>query len=698
MHQDDSNLAVGITGLGAFFTAKNGGVYESISLSEIAQMVDAPPSIPDKKKARWLIPSTYPSREHKVQLESGEFHLLWADIDSSPGMDALKNFCDGLFCDYELYSSRSATEVNQKARILIPLSHSLTGKEYRQCSRAINDLLADGGIEPDRATERTGQICYLPNRGDFYQSFSERTGDRFNPLVSLRHRIDEAEAEDARAEAETQAKIDEANKKRKHIKPGESLIETFNAAYLAEEILIQAGYAQRGTHFRHPNSDSGSFSASVKNGRVYSLSPNDHLYTGDKGAHDAFSTFVCLFHGGDEKKALQDAGQHWVMINGRPWDEVKRAEWAKEKNRSHQKSGNQSHDSSSSKSKPKARLVKASTIKPIPIEWLWGGYLAKGKLHVIAGQPGTGKTTLFISLIAAITSGGTLPDDSKARMGNVIIWSGEDSVEDTLVPRLIAAGADLRKVFFIDAYEGPDVKREFDPSTDIDSLYEAVNDIDGGISMLLVDPIVSVVSGDSHKNAEVRKGLAPLVEFGEKTGASVVGISHFTKSTQGKEPIERIVGSIAFGAVARVVFAAATLPENDAEGGSRLFCRVKSNIGPDSGGFKYDLAIAPLFEYPEIAASSVVWGSQVEGSAKDLLSGEDGNKEDENLSPCAEWLKELLTYGAKSKQEIDDAAREIGWTTKQVLTAKTKLRVESRKRGFSEGWFWSLREGTFKNE
>jgi putative DNA primase/helicase len=196
----------------------------------------------------------------------------------------------------------------------------------------------------------------------------------------------------------------------------------------------------------------------------------------------------------------------------------------------------------------------------------------------------------------------------------------------------------------------------------------------------------------------VRKGLAPLVEFGEKTGASVVGISHFTKSTQGKEPIERIVGSIAFGAVARVVFAAATLPENDAEGGSRLFCRVKSNIGPDSGGFKYDLAIAPLFEYPEIAASSVVWGSQVEGSAKDLLSGEDGNKEDENLSPCAEWLKELLTYGAKSKQEIDDAAREIGWTTKQVLTAKTKLRVESRKRGFSEGWFWSLREGTFKNE
>jgi dihydropteroate synthase len=136
----------------------------------------------------------------------------------------------------------------------------------------------------------------------------------------------------------------------------------------------------------------------------------------------------------------------------------------------------------------------------------------------------------------------------------VLIWSGEDSAEDTLVPRLLAAGADRSRIHFIGNVQYGDEIRSFDPSTDIPAMLEAAARI-GDISLLIVDPVVNAIACDSHKNGEVRRALQPLVDFGEKLCCAVLGISHFSKGTKGKEPLERVTGSLAFGALARIVLA-----------------------------------------------------------------------------------------------------------------------------------------------
>lgn len=235
---------------------------------------------------------------------------------------------------------------------------------------------------------------------------------------------------------------------------------------------------------------------------------------------------------------------------------------------------------------PVVRLTCAANIKPEPINWLWDGWLARGKLHIFAGQAGTGKTTIAMALAATVSTGGCFPDGFQCPVGNVLIWSGEDSAKDTLVPRLMAAGADLQHIHFIDDVQHGNESRSFDPATDISAMLGAAARM-GDIALLIVDPVVNAVAGDSHKNGEVRRALQPLVEFGEKLGCAVLGISHFSKGTSGKEPLERVSGSLAFGALARIVLATAKITEGETT--RRIFCRAKSNIGPDHDGFEYDV-------------------------------------------------------------------------------------------------------------
>ena len=106
--------------------------------------------------------------------------------------------------------------------------------------------------------------------------------------------------------------------------------------------------------------------------------------------------------------------------------------------------------------------------------------------------------------------------------------------------------------------------------------------------MLIVDPVVSAVAGDSHNNTEVRRALQPLVDLANRIGAAVIGISHFSKGGQGSDPASRVIGSIAFTAVARVVLVAAKVKGDDGEQ-RRIFARSKSNIGSDAGGFEYEI-------------------------------------------------------------------------------------------------------------
>jgi hypothetical protein len=343
-------------------------------------------------------------------------------------------------------------------------------------------------------------------------------------------------------------------------------------------------------------------------------------------------------------------------------------------------------------------LRRAASIEATPISWVWPGWLARGKMHVIGGRVAGGKTTLALKMAATITTGGFWPDGSRATTGNVVIWSGEDDIADTLVPRLAESGADLGRVHFVMNVIERGKPRAFDPANDMAALRDALAALDD-VALLIVDPIVSAVGGDSHKNSETRRSLQPLVDLASSKGAALLGVTHFSKGTQGREPTERITGSLAFGAVPRVVMVA--FKENDREDGTpgrRIFARAKSNIGRDDGGFTYSLELTSMGGRPDIEVTVVKWGEHVKGSAKDMLAKAEADKDaNAKSTPRGEARKFLLDYladGPKPTKEVEDAARADGHALMTLRRAKVELGVVTSGVGMPAKWFWSLpREG-----
>jgi len=345
------------------------------------------------------------------------------------------------------------------------------------------------------------------------------------------------------------------------------------------------------------------------------------------------------------------------------------------------------------------QITCAADIKPEPINWLWDGWLARGKFHIFAGQAGTGKTTIAIALAATVSTGGRFPDGTRSPVGNVLIWSGEDSAEDTLVPRLLAAGADRSRIHFIGNVQYGDEIRSFDPSIDIPAMLEAAARI-GNISLLIVDPVVNAIACDSHKNGEVRRALQPLVDFGEKLGCAVLGITHFTKNTKGKEPLERVTGSLAFGALARIVLAAAKIVDGNTV--KHIFCRAKSNIGVDHGGFEYELHQKELEDHKGIIPSYTLWGKAVEGSARELLAEPDNREAGEHnstaLDDAKDFLTELLRDGELPQKQIKIDAEGAGHSWRTVRRAKDELGIKSVKSKLDKCWYWKLASNLSKDD
>ncbi|GGD58637.1 AAA family ATPase [Pseudoxanthomonas indica] len=251
----------------------------------------------------------------------------------------------------------------------------------------------------------------------------------------------------------------------------------------------------------------------------------------------------------------------------------------------------------------RVEMVRTDLVVPVAISWVWRDFLAGGELHLLAGAPGSGKTTLAMEVAAVVSRGGTWPDNTVAPAGKVLIWTGEDGLEHTLIPRLIAADADRSNVHVIQRVATDERSRVFDPALDLPLLEEAMHRM-GNVRVVILDPIVSAVSGDSHKNTEVRRNLQPVVDLAQHTGACVLGISHFSKGTAGRDAVERVTGSLAFAAVARVVLVTVS-GRGDADERPRALIRAKSNLGPDGGGFGYGVEAIDVAE--GVPASRIAW-------------------------------------------------------------------------------------------
>lgn len=321
------------------------------------------------------------------------------------------------------------------------------------------------------------------------------------------------------------------------------------------------------------------------------------------------------------------------------------------------------------------------------ITWLWPNWIAAGEIHIFGGVPSTGKTTVCLKIGATMSRGDNWPDGSPCKRRNVVIWSAEDSFKTTIKPRLVASGADMRYIKFIEAVREPGGKRAFDPARDMRALTLALKKIPD-VGLLIMDPIVSAVSGDSHKNNEVRRGLQPLADLGRDVNCAIIGITHLTKGTQGREPIERITGSIAFGALARLVWMSVkTVNEDNTV--TRIFMRAKSNLGYDAGGFKYILQVVQLT--PEIETTRVVWGEYVEGQARDILSDSEQTLEERSeLDNAKHFLQEYLHSGPRDARSIEDAARRAGISRTTLARARKALKIKSVKTEFGGRSEWVL--------
>lgn len=344
------------------------------------------------------------------------------------------------------------------------------------------------------------------------------------------------------------------------------------------------------------------------------------------------------------------------------------------------------HSPSAPGKSPGVILHRASDVAIQPVQWLWPHWVARGKLHIIAGQAGTGKTSLILALLANLTNGHRWPDGaSGSDPAHVLIWSAEDSASDTIVPRLMAAGADLDRVHIISGVNAGETKRTFDPSADLDQLLPAIRELRP--AAIMVDPIVSAVAGDSHKNAETRRSLQPLVDLAEQFNLAVIGISHFSKGTTGREPLERVTGSLAFAALARVVLAAAKLPADNPHGAERILARAKSNIGPDEGAIGYKLAVVEVA--PGVEVARVEWQNAIDGSARELLA-EPEQEEGGALGEARAFLEDFLANGPKPVTEILSAAKRAGVAERTLKRAKSVIGATATKSGLHAGWQWSL--------
>ena len=311
------------------------------------------------------------------------------------------------------------------------------------------------------------------------------------------------------------------------------------------------------------------------------------------------------------------------------------------------------------------KLISMDEVPVEEVQWLWYPYIPYGKLTIIHGDPGEGKTTLILHLAALLSRGETLPcDDRPQEPVRIIYQTAEDGLGDTIKPRLLAGDADCSQIKVIDESESG--------LTLLDARVEqAISET--GAKVMILDPVQAYVGAgvDINRANEVRSVLAQLGRIAEKYKCAMILVGHLNKA-QGAKNQYRGLGSIDFQAAARsalVVGRVKGRPE------VRVMAHEKSSLAPEGQPIAFELSADNGFQ----------WLGHYDISIDDLLSGVSREKK----SDMAEKLiLDCLSDGRYPQQALMDKARHIGISKRVVDEAKKRLNVQSVKYGSQ--WFWKL--------
>jgi putative DNA primase/helicase len=347
-------------------------------------------------------------------------------------------------------------------------------------------------------------------------------------------------------------------------------------------------------------------------------------------------------------------------------------------------------------------LVRASDVVPRALDWLWLGHLLRGSLELLTGLPGEGKSQIQCSIVASATTGSAWPDGTNgAPRGNVIMLTAEDCLDQTLVPRLIAAGAELNRVHILKKIRRDSKDRMFLLGEDLEMLAKIIADV-GDVTLVTLDPITAYMGGklDSHKTTDVRNQLGPLAELAERLDVAFSAITHPAKNA-GSRSLDHFIGSQAFIAAARIGHLCVEEVEENEHGkrqptGRRLFTNPKNNphtkmptiayrvVSADGGTDRNTGAV--------ISVSRIAWEETINMTADEALAAAAPRKDKDSGGPTV-FLQDMLTNGPVPVKTIEERAEARGFSKDQLDRAKKKMGVVAFREGGvgKEGrWFWAL--------
>ncbi|GIW96964.1 MAG: hypothetical protein KatS3mg111_0297 [Pirellulaceae bacterium] len=337
------------------------------------------------------------------------------------------------------------------------------------------------------------------------------------------------------------------------------------------------------------------------------------------------------------------------------------------------------------------KLVCLADIEPRAVRWLWRNRIPAGRVTLLVGIPGAGKSFLTCDMAARISTGTPWPDASECERGSVLLMTAEDDPHDTIRPRLDAHRADVSRVHLLaGGLIGDDANERTVMVTlgDVDVLREAVERV-GDCRLIVIDPIGSFLGGrtDAHRDNEVRSVLAPVVQLAEETGAAVLVVAHRRKGTAGSAD-DSALGSRAFTGLARAVWHVSADAENEHR---RLLLPGKCNVAARQSGLAYRIEGEP---------ARLVWESEpVEMTADEALAAQaEAGANGGGVADAVEWLGQRLSDGPKpAKDMIDEWTNGEGGSKRTLDRARKRLRVDAYRPEIPGPWWWRLTDEATRN-